>query len=43
MFCRNCGKEIKEQEKFCPYCGSKVEEGVNAEKQSEIPKNNEKE
>lgn len=42
MFCRNCGKEIKEQEKFCPYCGSKVEEGVNAEKQSEIPKNNEK-
>ena len=42
MFCRNCGKEIKEQEKFCPYCGSKVDERVNEEKQSEMPKNNEK-
>lgn len=21
MFCRNCGKELKEDAKFCPYCG----------------------
>lgn len=21
MFCRNCGKEMNETQKFCPYCG----------------------
>ncbi len=21
MFCENCGKEIKDENKFCPYCG----------------------
>lgn len=21
MFCKNCGKEIKDTEKYCPYCG----------------------
>lgn len=21
MFCKNCGKEIKNNVKFCPYCG----------------------
>ena len=21
MFCKNCGKEIKGNEKFCPHCG----------------------
>ena len=24
MFCRNCGKEMNETQKFCPYCGQKV-------------------
>lgn len=24
MFCKNCGKEIKGTEKFCPACGSPV-------------------
>lgn len=22
MYCNNCGKEIKENQKFCPYCGT---------------------
>lgn len=21
MFCSNCGKELKEDVRFCPYCG----------------------
>ena len=24
MFCRKCGKEIKEGVKFCPYCGAET-------------------
>ena len=24
MFCRHCGKEIKDQSAFCPYCGNQV-------------------
>ena len=27
MFCDNCGKEILADDKFCPYCGTKVSEG----------------
>ena len=26
MFCENCGKEIKDENKFCPYCGASVYE-----------------
>lgn len=26
MFCKKCGKELKDGAKFCPYCGTKVEE-----------------
>ena len=26
MYCKNCGKEIKETAKFCPACGYKVSE-----------------
>lgn len=22
MYCQNCGREIKESDKFCPYCGA---------------------
>ena len=22
MFCEKCGKEIKDGDKFCPYCGA---------------------
>ncbi len=28
MFCKNCGKEILEQDRFCSYCGTKVEEEI---------------
>ena len=28
MFCRNCGKEILDDDKFCSYCGTKVEEEI---------------
>lgn len=24
MFCKNCGKEIKDEAEFCPYCGEKI-------------------
>lgn len=28
MFCKKCGKEIKEEDKFCPYCGQDIEKPV---------------
>lgn len=24
MYCQNCGKELKENDNFCPYCGEKT-------------------
>ncbi|WP_051586383.1 zinc ribbon domain-containing protein [Selenomonas sp. AE3005] len=32
MFCKNCGKEVTEQSKFCPYCGKSVFELDSKEK-----------
>ncbi len=32
MFCSKCGKEIKEGDTFCTYCGQKVEENIKKEK-----------
>ena len=32
MFCSKCGKEIKDEDKFCTYCGQKVEENTKKEK-----------
>ena len=29
MYCRNCGKEISEETRFCPACGSKQFEDSN--------------
>jgi hypothetical protein len=29
MFCQNCGKEIKSEAKFCPYCGANQEEALS--------------
>lgn len=26
MYCKNCGKEIEDTIKYCPYCGSSVNE-----------------
>ena len=31
MYCRKCGKEIKEGSKFCPECGAPVEIKINPE------------
>lgn len=41
MFCENCGKEIKDENKFCPYCGASVQpeqNGEQPEQNSEKPK-----
>ena len=35
MYCRNCGKELQEGSKFCPYCGTAVE--VEAEYHYSVP------
>ena len=35
MFCSNCGKKIEDGQKFCPYCGNKLEV-VNEKEQSKI-------
>ena len=32
MYCTNCGKEIKSNSKFCPFCGN----AVNNSGQNEI-------
>ena len=29
MFCTNCGKEIGEGNRFCPYCGHEVTASEN--------------
>ena len=31
MFCPNCGKEIPDGSKFCPYCGAKLEGNVTSQ------------
>lgn len=42
MFCENCGKEIKDENKFCPYCGASVQPEQNSEQpeQSAQPEQN---
>lgn len=34
MFCKNCGKQIKDDAHFCPYCGKGV--GLSDKTQSKI-------
>ena len=29
-FCSNCGKEIKDEDLVCPYCGNRVQQGAPA-------------
>lgn len=39
MYCRKCGKEIKDNSKFCPYCGNKMlmaQSSPSAPAQSEL-------
>ncbi len=31
MFCPNCGKQVKENDKFCRYCGAKLEEELESD------------
>ncbi len=37
MFCKNCGKEIAEDTKFCPNCGAATDSSVISE--SVLPEN----
>ena len=34
MFCANCGREIRYEAKFCPFCGKEIvtEKGENSAK-----------
>lgn len=35
MYCRNCGKELKEEWEICPYCGKAVNRSNDPEKNGE--------
>lgn len=35
MFCSKCGKEIKDEAAFCPYCGAKTEESADEKEAGE--------
>lgn len=30
MYCKNCGMELKDYEKFCPNCGKKIRESMDS-------------
>ena len=32
MYCKECGKEIKDKAVICPYCGCKTETGISTNK-----------
>lgn len=36
MFCGECGKKIADEARFCPYCGSAVEEAAGQEVYEEV-------
>lgn len=36
MFCSNCGKEISPSDKFCRFCGQKIQESGNEEEQYDV-------
>lgn len=36
MYCRNCGKELLENDNFCPVCGTKVEKKTQEPESREI-------
>ena len=36
MFCENCGKEIKDENKFCPYCGAACPTAELEEKAADV-------
>ncbi|MGI6378026.1 MAG: zinc-ribbon domain-containing protein [Bacilli bacterium] len=39
MFCKNCGQELDDSSKFCPYCGAENTPVVKIE-ENELPPNN---
>ena len=41
MFCVKCGKELKDDAKFCPYCGKSVRGNSEEEKDNEFQLKNE--
>ena len=41
MFCVKCGKELKEDAKFCPYCGAEVRSNSDNENNNEFQLKNE--
>ena len=36
MFCTNCGKELKDTARFCPFCGTKIESAAEKIKENVI-------
>ena len=38
MFCPRCGKEIKNNQRFCVNCGYDLSEEINTEKQDDFYK-----
>ncbi|MCM1251681.1 MAG: zinc ribbon domain-containing protein [Clostridium sp.] len=42
MYCKNCGKQIEEESRFCQYCGAINESAPNQEMQKIIPDKKEK-
>lgn len=38
MFCKNCGKELKEGSVFCPNCGTKAAEEPEEKKEAQEPR-----
>lgn len=41
MFCKNCGKKIRENNKWCPYCGANLSEQKETDKKMVIQKESE--
>ncbi len=35
MFCRHCGKELKEDAKFCTWCGALVDQGISQDEEQD--------
>lgn len=38
MICKNCGKEISDQSKFCPKCGTPVKQPEKIQAEPSVPK-----
>ncbi|MFA6755756.1 MAG: zinc-ribbon domain-containing protein [Bacilli bacterium] len=39
MYCKNCGKEIKDDAKYCPYCGTESSHNMSDVINGEVVKN----